>query len=62
MTGEVFLDKKKNLDEGITAILDEKDVDSEIERFENAVERAKEVWPRFENMTCRKNVVNMIWK
>ena len=28
VTGEVFLDKKKYIDEGITAILDEKDVET----------------------------------
>ena len=42
VTGEVFLDKKKYIDEGITAILDEKDVEKEIERFERALELSKE--------------------
>ena len=42
VTGEVFLDKKKYIDEGITAILDEKDVENEIERFERALELSKE--------------------
>ena len=42
VTGEVFLDKKKYIDEGITAILDEKDVENEVERFERALELSKE--------------------
>lgn len=42
VTGEVFLDKKKYIDEGITAILDEKDIENEIERFEKALELSKE--------------------
>lgn len=42
VTGEVFLDKKKYIDEGITAILDEKDIENEIERFERALELSKE--------------------
>lgn len=42
VTGEVFLDKKKYVDEGITAILDEKDVENEVERFERALELSKE--------------------
>ena len=42
VTGQVFLDKKKYIDEGITAILDEKDVENEVERFERALELSKE--------------------
>lgn len=42
VTGEVFLDKKKYIDEGITAILDEKDVENEVERFERGLELSKE--------------------
>ncbi|MDO4588772.1 MAG: phosphoenolpyruvate--protein phosphotransferase [Fusobacterium sp.] len=42
VTGEIFLDKKKYIDKGITAILDEKDVENEIERFERALELSKE--------------------
>lgn len=42
VTGEIFLDKKKYIDKGITAILDEKDIENEIERFERALELSKE--------------------
>lgn len=40
--GKVFLDKKIYIDKEITSILDEKDIENEIERFERALELSKE--------------------
>ena len=42
VVGRIFLDKKELSNKGITALLDEREIDGEIERFRDSLELSKE--------------------
>ncbi len=53
--GRVFLDKKELSSNGITALLDEREIETEIERFRDGLELSKESLGTSENKSCWEN-------
>ena len=52
--GRVFLDRKELSNNGITALLDEREIDSEIERFRDGLEMSKESLERLKTSLAGK--------
>ena len=53
--GRVFLDKKELSSNGITALLDEREIETEIERFRDGLELSKESLERLKTSLAGKN-------
>ncbi|WP_278573582.1 phosphoenolpyruvate--protein phosphotransferase [Fusobacterium ulcerans] len=54
VVGRIFLDKKELSNKGITALLDEREIDGEIERFRDSLELSKESLERLKTSLAGK--------
>lgn len=54
VVGRIFLDKKELSNKGITALLDEREIDGEIERFRDSLELSKEFLERLKTSLAGK--------